>query len=362
MSRGAVPFFSVIIPTFNRWPLVKDAVESALLQTVPDLEVIVVDDGSQDETVEQLRSCYGSAIRVLTQPNGGVSCARNVGVTEARGRYIAYLDSDDTWAPDKLATVQLAIEHYGADRCPFVFSDFDRFNLTERRAYPQTNTQLFPRLFRFFRQVGEEIYWADSSRALGCVVSDYPFFPSTFVIAKAVHDHVRWDTAVRYSEDFNLVGRIAERYPMLYIDRPLATVRMHDSNKSSNWTAKLDSHMQTLKVLDLRSAGDSARRAVIRRALGRRHFAAARSLGANHQFSRSIAHLLTAFRYPDWYLGAFQDLVREKVGLAPAALPAPEPSFQPERAAGDRPRWPLAPQGPARAARFQRARPDNVAQ
>ncbi len=97
-----LPSVSVIIPTFNRWPLVGAAVESVLAQSYAELEVLVVDDGSTDGTTQQLGQ-FASRTRILTQPHGGVSAARNLAVRHARGRYLAFLDSDDLWLPEKLA-------------------------------------------------------------------------------------------------------------------------------------------------------------------------------------------------------------------------------------------------------------------
>jgi glycosyltransferase involved in cell wall biosynthesis len=96
------PSVSVIIPTFNRWPLVGAAIESVLAQTYSDFELIVVDDGSTDGTGAELAR-FGSRLRLLTQPNRGVSAARNLAVRHARGSYLAFLDSDDLWLPSKLA-------------------------------------------------------------------------------------------------------------------------------------------------------------------------------------------------------------------------------------------------------------------
>jgi glycosyltransferase involved in cell wall biosynthesis len=92
---------SVIVPTFNRWPMVAEAVESVLTQTYKDFELIVVDDGSDDGTVDRLAT-YGTLVKVVRQPNQGVAAARNRGAALASGRYLAFLDSDDLWRPDKL--------------------------------------------------------------------------------------------------------------------------------------------------------------------------------------------------------------------------------------------------------------------
>jgi len=92
---------SVVIPTYNRWPMVGEAVDSVLAQTVSDFELIVVDDGSTDETPRRLRD-YGERLTVVTQGRRGVAAARNLGASRATGRYLAFLDSDDLWHPRKL--------------------------------------------------------------------------------------------------------------------------------------------------------------------------------------------------------------------------------------------------------------------
>ena len=96
-----VPRVSVIIPTYNRGLCVTEAVDSVLGQTLGDFEVIVVDDGSTDDTQVRL-AVYGDRIRVIRQVTAGVSAARTAGMAAARGEWIGFLDSDDTWMPEKL--------------------------------------------------------------------------------------------------------------------------------------------------------------------------------------------------------------------------------------------------------------------
>ena len=104
---------SVIIPTFNRAHVLGRAIDSVLAQDYGPLEVVVVDDGSTDDTPDLLKG-YANQIRVLTQPNQGVSSARNSGIRESLGRYIALLDSDDAWTPDKISH-QMAFFEANAD-------------------------------------------------------------------------------------------------------------------------------------------------------------------------------------------------------------------------------------------------------
>jgi glycosyltransferase involved in cell wall biosynthesis len=98
----ARPLVSVIIPTYNAGSFIETSIDSVLAQTLGDFELIVVDDGSTDDTAVRLAR-YGSRIRQLTQPNRGVSRARNRGIQEAQGRWVAFLDADDAWKPTKLA-------------------------------------------------------------------------------------------------------------------------------------------------------------------------------------------------------------------------------------------------------------------
>ncbi len=95
------PLVSVIIPTFNRAWSIKRAVDSVLNQTFRDFELIVVDDGSNDNTLEILKK-YDDKIQIISQINLGVSAARNSGIKHSRGEYVAFLDSDDEWLPKKL--------------------------------------------------------------------------------------------------------------------------------------------------------------------------------------------------------------------------------------------------------------------
>jgi glycosyltransferase involved in cell wall biosynthesis len=98
-----VPLFSVVIPTYNRADLLGQTLESVFRQEADDYEVIVVDDGSTDNTADVV-AAFGDRVRFLRRPNGGPGAARNAGIGAARGDYLAFLDSDDLWFPWTLAT------------------------------------------------------------------------------------------------------------------------------------------------------------------------------------------------------------------------------------------------------------------
>lgn len=95
---------TVVVPSYNGALYVREAIQSALHQTHPPLEVLVVDDGSTDGTPEIVRTIGDIRVRLIEQPNGGVAAARNTGVAAASGEFIAFLDQDDVWFEDKLRT------------------------------------------------------------------------------------------------------------------------------------------------------------------------------------------------------------------------------------------------------------------
>lgn len=110
---------SVIIPAYNAAPFLRNAIDSVLRQTLPPLEILVVDDGSRDDT-GRIAESYGAPVRCLRRENGGLSAARNTGIQAAQGEWLAFLDADDWWTEQHLACQWAAAQETGAD---LVFSD-----------------------------------------------------------------------------------------------------------------------------------------------------------------------------------------------------------------------------------------------
>ena len=101
------PLISVIIPTYNRAALLCEAIDTVLSQTYTNTEIIVIDDGSTDETTAAVQK-YGDRVRYTRRPNAGVNAARNLGLKQARGEFVALLDSDDLWAPSRSSCKSVA--------------------------------------------------------------------------------------------------------------------------------------------------------------------------------------------------------------------------------------------------------------
>ena len=125
------PVVSVLVPCFNKQPFVAETLDSALAQSLPDIELIVVDDGSTDGSREVLRRYEGRA-KVLYEPNRGASAARARALREARGRYVQYLDADDVLLPFALEQRVAALERTG---CDVAYSDWQRLRPTHGDAF-----------------------------------------------------------------------------------------------------------------------------------------------------------------------------------------------------------------------------------
>lgn len=107
-----MPFFSVIIPSFNRMPFLKIAVDSVLNQNSRDFEIIIIDDGSTDKTKEIIRNLNDKRVKYFYQKNKGPASARNTGIKKAKGKFICFLDSDDRFRKDKIAITRKSIDEF----------------------------------------------------------------------------------------------------------------------------------------------------------------------------------------------------------------------------------------------------------
>lgn len=159
-----MPLFSTVIPVFNRAELIRPTLDSVLAQEFTDQEIIVVDDGSTDTTLQTLAS-YGDRIRVLRQKNSGPAVARNLGIAQAGGKYITILDSDDLWFPWTLATYAEAIARFDSPAflagAPAVFTDEN-----EVRAVPRE--PLKAERFADYLASGDAWRWFSASSFVLC--------------------------------------------------------------------------------------------------------------------------------------------------------------------------------------------------
>ena len=207
------PKVSVVIPTFNRSTLLTDAIDSVLTQTYSNYEIIVVDDGSTDDTADVVAR-YDNKVRYIYRENGGLSAARNTGIASAKGEYIAFLDSDDMFVATKLEK-QVRILDENPEICfcysNVAFCDAKMNFLRVRGADHQ---------FKSGYMAKEALLWK------ACCGQ-----PQSWLIRKKCFDETGgFEESLRHSEEREMSVRLAMLYKMHGLKEPLTKVRMHDPN------------------------------------------------------------------------------------------------------------------------------------
>ncbi len=217
-ARG--PRVSVIIPTFNRGRVLEEAVDSVLAQSLANFELIVVDDGSTDDTRQRLQR-YGQRLTCVRQSNRGVSAARNAGVERSTGELIALLDSDDLWHPTKLARqVAFFDDHPDAQICQ-----------TEE-VWIRRGKRVNPK--KRHRKPSGWIF--EPSLAL-CLVS-----PSAVMMRRGLLEAMGgFDESLPACEDYDLWLRVSLHFPIHLIDEPLTVKRGGHADQLSS-APGLDRH------------------------------------------------------------------------------------------------------------------------
>ena len=191
---------SLIIPTYNRCSLLKRALNSVFEQSRKPDEVIVVDDGSTDNTAEMLIDEFPQ-VSIIRQSNKGVSAARNAGIQQAQGDWITLLDSDDTWQAEKLATQLRALQQSPGTKVCHTEEIWIRNGVRVNAMHKH-------------KKAGG---WIFKQCLPLCAMS-----PSSIMIHRSVFDDVGlFDESLPACEDYDLWLRISAKYPVLFIDQPL---------------------------------------------------------------------------------------------------------------------------------------------
>lgn len=216
---------SVVIPTYNRPRRVVQALESVLAQTHRDFEVIIVDDGSTDETRERLRPLlHESRVRYVYQNNAGVAAARNAGIARSSAEIVSFLDSDDLWKPNKLeCEVSFMSRHPEAGG---VFSDLEKHDGELFIGSFMRGTLIFSRLLDGNSYA--DGFVVDNRFMFLCILQEVPIKPSALSIRKeSLKKTGLFDESRRFAgEDWEFLLRFCKAERLGYIDRPLAVLRI----------------------------------------------------------------------------------------------------------------------------------------
>lgn len=226
-STNNHPLVSVIIPAYNQGPMLAHAIESALAQTYPHVEIIVVNDGSPSLITSETVQAYAGHILYVERENGGVAAARNTGIQAATGKMIALLDQDDVWLPHKLTT-----------------------QVNTFRAHP--NVALVHSSYYLIDNTGcrkDQVHLREGEYSpLPQLLLDVPISSCTTLFPRQVLDEVGLlDAALSGSDDWDLWLRLAARgYSFYCVGEPLAEYRVHSANSSLNTEMMISSGLSVL--------------------------------------------------------------------------------------------------------------------
>jgi glycosyltransferase involved in cell wall biosynthesis len=201
--RGELPV-SIVLPTYNRAALLPRSIASLLGQTYGDFELIVVDDGSQDDSAAVVAKFADKRIRyVRHSQNRGVAASRNTGLAEARGAYIAFQDSDDQWMPEKLERQMRAFEEH--PEAAVVYSDMHRVCSDGAALYLRSPTLVLGRLVN-----PQTRFW-----------QSYMLAMQPALVRRACFDGRRFDEGLRSFDDLDFYLRVAQHYEFFHMKEPL---------------------------------------------------------------------------------------------------------------------------------------------
>lgn len=241
------PSVSVVIPTYNRARLVGDAITSVLQQGYPRLEIVVVDDGSTDDTADVVKA-FGPAVRYVRQPNGGPARARNTGIAQATGELLAFLDSDDLYLPGKL---HAQVEYFA--RHPETLMTYCWFNIVDA-----DGRQRLGRRCRLSGRVHRELLSQ-------CMQG--PIYPSTVMARRdALLKIGGLDESMPLSDDTDLFCRLAHLGPIGLVPEVRVQLRRLGDNVSRG-PGRAKYFAVTRRILDKAFAADSAYGALLRHKL-----------------------------------------------------------------------------------------------
>ena len=300
------PLVSVIIPSRNYAQFLPEAIASVFAQGIEDVEVIVVDDGSTDDTPSVLRNIRDPRVWSTRLPGNGISAARNAGLDHATGRYIAFLDADDRWLPGKLQRQVALLE--AEPEIVFVFTDFYRFDQEGR--FPLTQFAFIPELVtvptRPSRAGEGRVLEADPFVSL-VTPGQFPTWVQTCLIRHEVVRTLRYDEHVGLNQDQHYMVRVYPLGGAAYLPEPLVEVRRHDRNTYSQPLPKTEADARILTQL-LTEPLAPAHRAALRRRVAR----AWAAVGYHHFWHRaplkSAIGYFKSLRYPGRRLAALGHL------------------------------------------------------
>ncbi|MGF1491620.1 MAG: glycosyltransferase [Microcoleaceae cyanobacterium] len=228
MSAIDIPRVSVVIPVYNGEKTIAETIESVLAQSLQDFELIVINDGSTDKTLEVIASFHDPRLRVLSYPNAGLSASRNRGIQQASGEYISFIDADDLWTPDKLETQAEALATRPEAAVAYSWTDLidqsSQFLAPDSRA--QWSGNVYPHI----------------------LLGSFPASGSNVLVRRSAFQVVGgFDESLKSAEDWEMWIRLAARYPFVVVPKAQILYRIAPGSMSTQLDRQ---EAESLKVIE----------------------------------------------------------------------------------------------------------------
>jgi len=275
-----MPTVSVIIHTYNNEKFIAETVESVLNQTYKDYEIIVVDDGSVDGTRDALLP-YMHGIRYRYKENGGIASAKNAGISLSQTEFVAFLDHDDLWAPDKL---QLQMEYFNENpQVGLVYAKYTSFrDGKELRTKPEKGCSgwIFKELLsKSFIQTSTVIVKRECLNAVG-----------------------PYDESFSLGDEYDMFLRISKRFQCGFVDKGLTRYRVHDTNASKNDFLFDNENLGVYKKIYNNFTGlDGEEKKILRKRIARYSMKVAKGLYSQGKLEESKQYQKEANNYLPFY-------------------------------------------------------------
>jgi glycosyltransferase involved in cell wall biosynthesis len=303
-AEPAIPSVSVILPTFNRTRFLTLAIESVYAQTYTDWEIIIADDGSAQETTTYLQSLAVAQVRILRlRHSGNPSRVRNCAIEAASGRYLAFLDSDDIWAPSKLEKQIAALR----DRvnCRWSYTACDQI---DENGCPLVKKNAGP-IIRPEGWIFEQLLKLDIGIAMPTVVAERDL----------VNEVGGFDEQQRFGEFHDLCLRLAMRSEVVSLREPLCSIRTHKDHYSGD---KIGDHAGWMRLYEKMASFTTIPR--LRAYCAKMRAETSLKLAWQHGINGDFRGVWTtlrrassfSWRYPQWWWGALKGIVRSLIPQA----------------------------------------------
>ena len=233
MTEVITPYFSVIIPIYNKESEILDTINSVLSQTFSDFEMVVINDGSIDNSLRMIDSIKDPRLTIISKKNGGVSSARNIGILNSRGSYIALLDGDDIWLPDYLQEIKQLIDKFPDCR---IFC-----------------TNYIVSLEKFKNHIQQPVIHSCENNYFELAMY-VPFLTASSIVIKrdCFDNGMDFNENLSHGEDLDLWVRLIKKYSYIgYSNRQLVYYNHSANSRESRRIPQLQNHFVNFVQLDL---------------------------------------------------------------------------------------------------------------